>query len=396
MRYMMVVFEILGSMIGMYLIYRFFGLFTKHLPAFIVISVLSGLSIIVRGVMGDYAYVIIDLIATLLFMILVGTIPKLQSHWHDDETDEEEDEEDHITTETPSTQDKPQQHKNTNQNNITTRNLSNKQGNHKDHFSRCPECGFDLLKNDTECMWCGHKCDPPPALNNTMMGISNENATLEQVMEESRIIGTQNALNRVLVAFIDCYKKGTWMTYSTYTTDIQPNGTQQIQTIRTANDTYAIPIYTRPSYCTTQYGPTVITTSIQKIVDIALQNDVGVCINYGQNSSITMEVPLLRGVLNMVNNNVQKFTNYGVEFRKYLEGREYKPSTVGQYISSIEKIILWESYSGWQDVVDNINVLVRNYEIGGIHSELGARGHNTVINALRRFKEYLYEKEYNY
>ena len=82
-------------------------------------------------------------------------------------------------------------------------------------------------------------------------------------------------------------------------------------------------------------------------------------------------------------------------FTAYLIERGYKQftdtgknSTVYDYVKRIEKIMMWESYDSWNDVVDNIEHLCTLYGPGGAKEEYGKKSHNAVICALLRFKEF--------
>lgn len=82
-------------------------------------------------------------------------------------------------------------------------------------------------------------------------------------------------------------------------------------------------------------------------------------------------------------------------YRKYLIAQGYKvytpkglPSTVWQYIGSIEKVCEWENIS-WSDIKYNIDELVDEYSPYGKYAKRGALSHNTVISALRRFREFV-------
>lgn len=82
-------------------------------------------------------------------------------------------------------------------------------------------------------------------------------------------------------------------------------------------------------------------------------------------------------------------------FRKYLIAQGYKvytpkglPSTVWEYIKSIDRVCEWENMS-WEDVKNNIEDLEDEYSPYGAKAAKGALSHCTVINALRRFKEFV-------
>lgn len=83
-------------------------------------------------------------------------------------------------------------------------------------------------------------------------------------------------------------------------------------------------------------------------------------------------------------------------FYNYLLGLGYKdstpsgaPSTIPQYVNGIEKIIAWEHLGNWEQLVQNLPILLDKYDIGGEKAHLGAIGHNTIINSLRRFAEFV-------
>ena len=59
------------------------------------------------------------------------------------------------------------------------------------------------------------------------------------------------------------------------------------------------------------------------------------------------------------------------------------------YVNRIENVITWEKYDGWDDVAKYINKLCIEYSEYGSKAELGARHRNSVINALKKFKEFL-------
>jgi|GEM_PF-3037804 len=79
----------------------------------------------------------------------------------------------------------------------------------------------------------------------------------------------------------------------------------------------------------------------------------------------------------------------GIEkFRKYLQDEGYSPTTVNAYVSAVKYVIGMEGRD-FQDVCNNINVLVIEYAPNGRKEILGAKGHNTVISALRRLREFV-------
>lgn len=64
------------------------------------------------------------------------------------------------------------------------------------------------------------------------------------------------------------------------------------------------------------------------------------------------------------------------------------PSTVYDYVKRIDKICEGENIS-WPQLAKDISKYLELYEIGGIKGELGKKSHNAVINALRRFSEFI-------
>lgn len=77
------------------------------------------------------------------------------------------------------------------------------------------------------------------------------------------------------------------------------------------------------------------------------------------------------------------------QFRLYLQNRNYRPATtIPAYINSIEKICAEENLS-WMGIAENIHKLVKDYDSSGVKAELGEYGHRTVINALKRFQEFI-------
>lgn len=83
------------------------------------------------------------------------------------------------------------------------------------------------------------------------------------------------------------------------------------------------------------------------------------------------------------------------QFEGYLINKGYKqttpsgnPSTVYDYIKRIDKICKWEGIS-WQQLANGIESYLPQYDIGGKKEDLGKTSHNAVINALRRFSEFI-------
>ena len=84
------------------------------------------------------------------------------------------------------------------------------------------------------------------------------------------------------------------------------------------------------------------------------------------------------------------------QFEKFLIGRGYKtktpsglPSTVYQYMEWVDKVCKRECKS-WGELKLNIDDIVRRYDVGGREETYGSQGHRTVINALKRFREFVH------
>lgn len=86
------------------------------------------------------------------------------------------------------------------------------------------------------------------------------------------------------------------------------------------------------------------------------------------------------------------------QFEEYLISKGYKqttlnghPSTVYDYIKRIDKICEWENMS-WGQLADNVQYILSHYDVGGKKENIGKTSHNAVINALRRFAEFVERK----
>lgn len=103
---------------------------------------------------------------------------------------------------------------------------------------------------------------------------------------------------------------------------------------------------------------------------------------------------------NQGNNKENIKCNYKEAYKSYLLSFGYKeytpsgnPSTVYQYIKSVESVLEWENLT-WIGLAFNISSIRRKYDRGGISQTQGELSHNTVINALRRFEEFVDSKSY--
>lgn len=93
--------------------------------------------------------------------------------------------------------------------------------------------------------------------------------------------------------------------------------------------------------------------------------------------------------------------NMRTQFKQYLIKEGYKeytpsghPSTVYDYIKRIDFVCEEEGLLSWMQLASNINYYVNNYDIGGRKESLGELSHRSVINALKRFRDFLHEIDY--
>lgn len=83
-------------------------------------------------------------------------------------------------------------------------------------------------------------------------------------------------------------------------------------------------------------------------------------------------------------------------FEHYLELRGYSlrtpsgnPSTTYNYAHSRIPFVLRQEGISIQTLINSIDKYVTYYNVGGLKAHLGEKSHNSVINALKRFKEFL-------
>ena len=84
-----------------------------------------------------------------------------------------------------------------------------------------------------------------------------------------------------------------------------------------------------------------------------------------------------------------------IAFEEYLSNAGYaeytasgNPSTVFSYTHAIKKVLEEEGLS-WHSLQSNIENIISLYDIGGAKQHIGAKSNCTVINALKRFKEFV-------
>lgn len=91
-------------------------------------------------------------------------------------------------------------------------------------------------------------------------------------------------------------------------------------------------------------------------------------------------------------------TSFWDGYQEYLIERGYSlitpsghPSTVYEYRNAVSNIKSIELFN-LPDFCMNIDYIIEEYDIGGEKESLGRTKHNTWINALKRFREYLHTK----
>lgn len=64
------------------------------------------------------------------------------------------------------------------------------------------------------------------------------------------------------------------------------------------------------------------------------------------------------------------------------------PSTISQYVKSIDNVVKWEKIGNWDQLISRLPIILKEYDIGGSKAHLGEKSNRTVINALYRFAEF--------
>ncbi|MFA5433285.1 MAG: hypothetical protein WC319_10540 [Candidatus Paceibacterota bacterium] len=88
-------------------------------------------------------------------------------------------------------------------------------------------------------------------------------------------------------------------------------------------------------------------------------------------------------------------------FEHYLELRGYSsrtpsghPSTTYDYAHSRIPFVLRNEGISIQTLITSTDKYVTYYNVGGLKAYLGAKSHNAVINAIKRFKEFLNDVQF--
>lgn len=92
---------------------------------------------------------------------------------------------------------------------------------------------------------------------------------------------------------------------------------------------------------------------------------------------------------------MKKTGNLKDSFETYLISKGYRettpsgnPSTVPQYVNSVEKVCDREGCS-WEKLSSMITIIVTKYDVGGFEEEFGMKSHRTIINALKAYESFL-------
>ena len=93
--------------------------------------------------------------------------------------------------------------------------------------------------------------------------------------------------------------------------------------------------------------------------------------------------------------NVMSFGPITRDYEDYLIAAGYKtetdngdPSTVYAYIKAVDSVLSEEAIS-WSTLKANISDIVKKYDEGGVKEAFGCKSNKTVINALKRFEEFV-------
>lgn len=78
------------------------------------------------------------------------------------------------------------------------------------------------------------------------------------------------------------------------------------------------------------------------------------------------------------------------QFEQYLLEKNYKPTTSIDYPARLERLCRKEKIS-FEYLAKHLADILPQYETNGKKSSYGKRSHSSVLNALRRFAEFLNE-----
>ena len=78
------------------------------------------------------------------------------------------------------------------------------------------------------------------------------------------------------------------------------------------------------------------------------------------------------------------------QFEQYLQAKNYSNLTSIDYLARLERLCRKEKIS-YEHLAQHLAEIMPQYERTGNKSSYGKRSHSSVINALRRFAEFLSE-----
>ena len=78
------------------------------------------------------------------------------------------------------------------------------------------------------------------------------------------------------------------------------------------------------------------------------------------------------------------------QFEQYLQSKNYRPTTSIDYPARLERLCRKEKIS-YEHLAQHLPEIMPQYEKTGKKASYGKRSHSSVINALRRFAEFLSE-----
>lgn len=90
----------------------------------------------------------------------------------------------------------------------------------------------------------------------------------------------------------------------------------------------------------------------------------------------------------------KQFEDYLIKQGYAVETPSGKPSTVSDYINRVDKICKIENIT-WHELSMDISAIILQYDSGGCKESIGKQSHHAVINALKRFSEFLKSNIYH-
>ena len=88
----------------------------------------------------------------------------------------------------------------------------------------------------------------------------------------------------------------------------------------------------------------------------------------------------------------EQFEEYLISLGYSVETPKRHPSTVYDYCKRVERVCSVEKLT-WESLAEQIDFIVSEYDIGGIKENDGKKSHNAVINALKRYCDFIKYKQ---